>query len=375
MNEEAVYHLIIISFGLLSFFFFITINENDRHKLIQSDSHAVHFSPFDAKSMKFHIYDLPYDLFQGIVDDYIANHKENGIQNVNSPSHNYFLEYKAIKDLKKNKYYTSNPHEATAFIVPSPCVFLLIQNKNTDRVMEQIKAFIKKQKTWSPWNHWMFDVWNKCYKKIGINLMAFEIKTDNRGSLTNYKKDPWSNSRHVTIPYPVEPLKNTSVVDFKDRKYNSTIFMSFDTNQPSVNYERKELAEELMKSDSNKVVILKRTKNFKVSVQDISEAMCDSKFCPIVEGDSVSSKRLFNAIQCNCIPIMEGTWFMLPFESTIPYHVLLDPERDAFYRYKLLKKYKNRLLYDKDAYNSIVEELFARIRVLPTYWLSFRDWI
>lgn len=318
---------------------------------------------------------MPNELFQDIVEDYLVHNKEYGMQNPSSPTHNYYIEYKAIEDLKKNRHHTSNPNEASSFIIPTPCVFLLVQNKDTTKIMQKIKNFIKSKDTWAPYNHWMIDIWNRCYKHVGVNLMAFEIKTDIRGSLQKFKKDPWGNSRHIVIPYPVVRMNlNNTIIPFMNRTINSTIYMSFDTNNPKVNMDRKKLADDLQNWGDNKVVIIKRNSKLRVSIKDIHRDMCNSKYCPIVEGDSISSKRLFNAIQCNCLPVILSKWMMLPFESTIPYKNIFDVTLNPRERFDLLNKHRGKLMYDIEAYDSIVNEMFMRINILPTYWLSFRRW-
>jgi len=52
---------------------------------------------------------------------------------------------------------------------------------------------------------------------------------------------------------------------------------------------------------------------------DYISYMQNSQFCLILEGDTPSSRRLFDAIVSGCIPVFIGSKYSMPFENLIPY--------------------------------------------------------
>jgi len=48
--------------------------------------------------------------------------------------------------------------------------------------------------------------------------------------------------------------------------------------------------------------------------------MVDSQFCLVIQGDSPSSRRLFDSMVTGCIPVFTGVKYTMPFENLIPYH-------------------------------------------------------
>jgi len=47
--------------------------------------------------------------------------------------------------------------------------------------------------------------------------------------------------------------------------------------------------------------------------------MHNSQFCLVLQGDTPSSRRLFDAMVTGCIPVFTGTKYSMPFENLIPY--------------------------------------------------------
>mmetsp|Transcript_21113 Transcript_21113/g.29043 ORF Transcript_21113/g.29043 Transcript_21113/m.29043 type:complete len:522 (-) Transcript_21113:41-1606(-) len=56
-----------------------------------------------------------------------------------------------------------------------------------------------------------------------------------------------------------------------------------------------------------------------LSADEYSARMASSEFCLMLRGDTASSKRLFSAVSCGCIPVIVSDWIPLPFEALIDY--------------------------------------------------------
>jgi len=59
-----------------------------------------------------------------------------------------------------------------------------------------------------------------------------------------------------------------------------------------------------------------RFQNF---ISDYAEEMMRSTFCLVVQGDTVSTRRLFDTMIAGCIPVFVGPDYNRPFEDIIPY--------------------------------------------------------
>merc|ERR1712032_1781340 len=59
----------------------------------------------------------------------------------------------------------------------------------------------------------------------------------------------------------------------------------------------------------------KHIKGFNDYVNDME----NSQYCLVLEGDTPSSRRLFDAMISGCIPIFIGPKYSMPFENLIPY--------------------------------------------------------
>merc|ERR1719221_2145774 len=73
--------------------------------------------------------------------------------------------------------------------------------------------------------------------------------------------------------------------------------------------------------------VLKKTEvkylvNTGIQNKSYGESMSDSKFCLVIEGDTPSSRRLFDAMLSGCIPVIIGQKTTLPFENVIPYNLI-----------------------------------------------------
>jgi len=56
-----------------------------------------------------------------------------------------------------------------------------------------------------------------------------------------------------------------------------------------------------------------------LSADEYNSRMASSDFCLMLRGDTASSKRLFSAVSCGCIPVIVSDWIPLPFEALIDY--------------------------------------------------------
>lgn len=94
--------------------------------------------------------------------------------------------------------------------------------------------------------------------------------------------------------------------------------------------------------------------------------MTNSQFCLVIEGDSPSSRRLFDAMVAGCIPVFIGSNYSKPFENIIPY--------DDF----SIRISKDEWLYDArehlERINEISDEEALEMQSKMLKYVKYIDW-
>jgi len=160
-----------------------------------------------------------------------------------------------------------------------------------------------------------------CYKAVSDELanlarqMTYLIHEANRFWISGKRRT--SPKDVIVVPYvahsDVYPLKHSKV--WKDRKYKVFFIGTLDRKTPI----RQVLK---LPSVQKKSFLFARDSNIgdQLSIyNEYEKYMTDSQYCLVLDGDTPSSRRLFDAIVSGCIPILVGNEYTMPFEKLIPY--------------------------------------------------------
>jgi len=116
----------------------------------------------------------------------------------------------------------------------------------------------------------------------------------------------------IVIPY----VGHSAIKSLKPKRWDERM-LNITFLGTNVTMSRKtKLRKVLDKPEVRKIV------NAGIGNKTYQEAMSDSKFCLIIEGDTPSSRRLFDAMLAGCIPVFIGQKTTLPFENIIPYRLI-----------------------------------------------------
>jgi len=167
-----------------------------------------------------------------------------------------------------------------------------------------------------------------CYCKDAVNgemydlakSMTYLIHEPNAKWVTNTRLEKIDLPKHViVIPY----VLHSGITPFNhklwvEREYKISFIGTTDrkTKVRQILLDPMVLEKPYVHIVSEGVKTLKRVSAvFDKYVTD----MVNSQFCLVLQGDSPSSRRLFDAMVAGCIPVFIGTNYAKPFENLIPY--------------------------------------------------------
>jgi len=123
----------------------------------------------------------------------------------------------------------------------------------------------------------------------------------------------------IMIPYLTHSdITSTGNKSWKERSFNVVFLGSLKRLSPL----RKVLENPEIQNLSTLYIQnegLKYHAKDRASFDNYAEIMKDAQFCLVLQGDTVSTRRLFDAMIAGCIPVFAGPKYLMPFENLIPY--------------------------------------------------------
>ncbi|KAH0793898.1 Exostosin family protein [Histomonas meleagridis] len=245
---------------------------------------------------------------------------------------------------------TNNPEEADFFYIPIhpfACRVTEFLRKN-DELIKEIRSL-------GPWydrkkgsDHIVVSGFEAAYGdspfSTSITKDNFIIASPNPQRLDSWRT--WHGQRNIIIPF-VSHFKNFTFSDVNwTRKRNNTVYLAHSYNVLPLDAQalRKKVTDAVSKIKRKELIVFTRRPYRVVSiVRSLPEKMTNADFCVCVRGDlQLPNKRVFDAINLGCIPVLISDNVSLPFA-----HNLLDyskftiriPEKDVDKIPEILESY------------------------------------
>jgi len=277
-----------------------------------------HYNYFKDRLPEFRIY--RYDL------DFEAQNVlcRGSFCDPNSPKsvkHTWIFEYIIDQYLLSSGYLCQNPEEADLFFVPIYFGVFNLHRKKADFERIIIPMLERQGNYFNRYGGVDHIIMQILFSHDRIPITPFIQKQlasmiSIGDIIHSYSiENPRECSRFTVLPYSsnMDSRNNSNKRNIQSFYIGQTKLGVFDRRTTGI---RNDLVRFISKDPMSISIISKRKDpNTSAHLFDIAGFMEKSEFCPVPQGDGPSSKRLFDAYQCLCIPVLLSDEIRLPFES------------------------------------------------------------
>ncbi|MEW5305052.1 MAG: hypothetical protein WDW36_007617 [Sanguina aurantia] len=285
------------------------------------------------------------------------------------------VEWFIMELLRAHPARTLHAHEAELFYLPIlPVTSYWAQNcSGTSHVqrMEAVTGFLSRSPYFQRFggaDHILTSSFWENYKLLdGFNaLMSF------RGMLAMFEKPFERNmakwrcpEKVITVPYVQN--SNIKLLPFSEGAWKAkTVDFFFSGSDRQSKPERRNMWALQQNVSSNSVIEIHEGSSFQLKPADYAASITASRFCPSPEGDTPTSRRLYDSIAAGCIPILQGSgvlqndmWPFLKYVSYEDFAVIV--AEDTFKTTAKLVAFGKYLLNDMQENAQKYEDKYRRL--------------